>query len=238
MAILDDLLQGLGERDAPVREVRLGLRATAVWSRRLGLAYAFPRDPDAHGREDTGEGQRLIDKSARELAELARASDLENASIGIAAVNSLIPQPERLKEGEGFEVILRHGRSRHVALVGHFPFADRLRPLVRELTILELHPREGDLPASESARVLPAADVAVITASSVINHTLEGLLAQARGKPVILLGPSAPLAPVLLDHGITAVCGSLVLDPQAALRDVSEAVSFRRMRGLRRVVLE
>jgi uncharacterized protein (DUF4213/DUF364 family) len=238
MALLDDLLEGLDERDTPVRDVRLGLRATAVWSDRLGLAYAFPRDPYAHGREGAGGAERLIDMSARELAELSRASDLESASIGIAAINSLIAQPERLEEGEGFEVILRHGRSRHVALVGHFPFADRLRPLVRELTILELHPREGDLPASESARVLPAADVVVITASSLINHTLEGLLAQARGKPVIFIGPSAPLSPVLLDHGITVVCGSLVLDPQEALRDVSEAVSFRRMHGLRRVVLE
>ncbi|MFH1143225.1 MAG: DUF364 domain-containing protein [Candidatus Eisenbacteria bacterium] len=252
MAIIETLLDELGSLDAPVREVRLCLRTCAVWSRRLGLAYSFPRDPSSHGDGDpihrpapaepapaaAPHPQRLRDCSARRLAELARSADREQAAVGIAAINSLIEPPPALSDEHALDVILRYGRARDIVLVGHFPFIDRLRAQARALTVLELLPREGDLPAAEAPRVIPAADVVAITATTLINHTLEGLLDLARGKPVILLGPTAPLTPALLAHGITAVCGSVVVEPEETLRDVSEGVSFRRMRGLRRVVLE
>jgi uncharacterized protein (DUF4213/DUF364 family) len=134
-------------------------------------------------------------------------------------------------------VILEYGRDREVTLVGHFPFADRLREGARQLTVLELYPREGDLPASAAARVIPRSDVVAVTSSTLINRTLDGLLELARGKPVILIGPSTPLAPVLLARGVTALCGSVVTDPDAAMRALSEGVGFRRLPGLRRVVV-
>jgi uncharacterized protein (DUF4213/DUF364 family) len=79
--------------------------------------------------------------------------------------------------------------------------------------------------------------VVAITGTTLINHTLESLLDLARGKVVIVLGPSTPLSPVLFDHGVSYVCGSLVEDPVAALRCVSEGESFRYTEGLRPVVL-
>jgi len=179
----------------------------------------------------------MIDMTARELAELARSMEPEKASVGLAAINSLIDPPEGLRDGHALDLILERGRDRDVTLVGHFPFAERLRPQVRRLRVLELHPQDGDLPASEAARVLPRSDVVAITASTLINHTLDGLLDLARGKAVILLGPSTPLSPAFFARGVIALCGSVVVDPDAALRCVSEGVSFRHLQGLRRVIL-
>jgi uncharacterized protein len=233
---VDDILAGLDEVDAPVRDVRLCLRATAVWSRRLGLAYAFPREPLAHGAEPDPGPRGLIERTARELAGLARSRDPAEASVGVAAINSLIPPPAGLTDGHALDLILEHGRGRAVALVGHFPFADRLRAEAGRLDVLELNPREGDLPAAQAPRVVPRADVVAITASTLVNGTLESLLDLARGKVVILIGPTSPFSPALFARGVSAICGSVVVDPDAALRDASEGVSFRRMRGLRRVI--
>jgi uncharacterized protein (DUF4213/DUF364 family) len=232
MALVDEILDGLEERDGPVRDVRLCLRATAVRSRRLGLAYAFPRDPLDHGAEP----RALAERTGRELAELARSRDPVEASVGVAAINSLLDPPAGISDGHALDLILENGRGLAVALVGHFPFADRLRAEAGRLDVLELNPREGDRPAADAPRVIPRADVVAITASTLVNGTLEGLLDLARGKVVILIGPTSPFSAALFARGVSAICGSVVVDPEAALRDVSEGVSFRRMRGLRRVI--
>lgn len=105
-------------------------------------------------------------------------------------------------------------------------------------TELELHPREGDLPAAQAATVLPQADVVAITASAIVNHTIEPLLALCRpGATTMVLGPSAPLSPVLFRHGVTAIAGSLVVDIDAALRCLSQGATFRQMGGIRPVVM-
>jgi uncharacterized protein (DUF4213/DUF364 family) len=235
--VLDDILGDLGVRDATARDVRVCLRVTAVRSLRLGLAYTLPREPVAHGDEPEPGAAPLVGRSARELAELARCDDPMRAAVGVAAINSLLEPPAGLVEAHALDVILEHGRDREVTLVGHFPFADRLRERVRALHVLELHPRPGDLPAEAAPRVIPRSDVVALTASTLVNHTLDGLLALARGRTVILIGPTTPLAPALLARGVTALCGSIVVDADAALAAVSEGAGFRRLPGLRRVVL-
>jgi hypothetical protein len=237
MTILETLLDALGSRDAAVRDVRIGLGVAGVRSRRLGLAYVFPRDAIAHGDDPGTDAPPLSDRSARELAGLSLAGDPTRTAVGVAAINSLLDPPDHLEARHALDVILEYGRDREVTLVGHFPFADRLREGVRRLNVLELYPREGDLPASAAARVIPRSDVVAITASTLINRTLDGLLELARGKPVILIGPTTPLAPVLLEHGVAVLCGSMVTDPDAAMRALSEGVGFRRLPGLRRVVV-
>jgi uncharacterized protein (DUF4213/DUF364 family) len=51
------------------------------------------------------------------------------------------------------------------------------------------------------------------------------------------VGDSAPLSPVLFDHGVDAVAGTLVVDPALALRCVSEGANFRQIRGTRRLTM-
>ncbi len=237
MPIVDDILSSLGGCDAPVSDVRAGLRVTAVRSRRLGLAYSFPRAHVGHAAEAWPGPRGLHGTSARRLAELARARDPEQAAFGIAAANSLLDPPQGLVEGHALDVILAAGRDRNVAVVGHFPFVERLRSCVRYLWVLELSPQDGDLPATDAPRIFPQADVVAITGSTLVNQTLDGLLEHARDKYVVLIGPTTPLSPVFLDHGVAAVCGSLVTDPDATLRGISEGTGFRYLEGLRRVIL-
>ena len=126
------------------------------------------------------------------------------------------------------------GAGRRVAIVGHFPFVERVRQAAAECWVLELHPRPGDLPAGRAAEVLPQADVVALTGTSLINHTFDDLIGLCRPDAfVILLGGSAPLTPVLFDRGVDAVSGTRVVDVPAALQAVGQGATFRQIPGKR-----
>jgi uncharacterized protein (DUF4213/DUF364 family) len=237
MSILDDLLLTLAP-DAPVRSVLVGAHWTAVCSRHCGLA-STPTGEKPHGHERVREVGGLHLKTALELAELARSDNLLEASIGVATINSLIEvEREHVTESNARDVLAEHGRGRAVALVGHFPFIPQLRPLTRELWVIEQQPIEGEYPAEAAADLIPQADVVAITGTALINHSLEGLLALCRlGTFVMILGPSTPLSPVLFGYGVAMLSGAWVVDEEAALRTISQGATFQQVDGVRLVVM-
>lgn len=234
MKIFDDLIASL-EHDAPVQEVRTCAFWTAVVTRHCGLASTLRPEglPHGHGRvRDVG---RLHAKSGLELAEYARSDHLLEASIGVATINSLLEIDEsRCVELNAADLLVERGRGARVALVGHFPFIPRLREAAGTLWVIEKRPHGDDLPADAAADVIPQADVVAITGTTLINHAFESLMALCRPESfVVLLGPSAPLSPVLFDHGVDVVSGTQVVDAEAVLRCISQGASFRQVEGVR-----
>jgi len=244
--ILDDLLAVIP--DGVVRDVRVGVFWTAVVAEvdgapRCGLASNLHRKGHDHGPTvDVGDAGSLTERSARELAALARAPGLVEASIGMATINAVLPRQgeDRYFDLNAGEVIAEEGRGRRVALVGGFPFVPRLRGQVGRLDVLEQRQGEDRLPPEAAADVIPRADVVAITGTSLLNHTLEGLLALCRPDAAILiLGPSTPLTPILFERGVRFLSGALVENVDAVLRAVSEGANFRqiRRRGVRLVTM-
>jgi len=177
----------------------------------------------------------LLEYSALELAKLARSESTLEASIGLAAINSLLEVDEsRCIELNAEEVILKEGAGRRVAIVGHFPFIPRVREVAGRLWVLERRPVEGDLPAEMAAEVLPQADVVALTGTSLINHTFERLVGLCRPDAlVIVLGPTAPLSPVLFDYGVDVISGTKVMDVEAVLRCIGQGATFKQVEGVR-----
>lgn len=237
MNILDELLLSLGP-DESVRSVLVGAHWTAVCSRHCGLASTLTGDRP-HGQERVREVGRLHLKSALELAELARSDNLLEASIGVAAINSLVEvESGQVTESNARDILVEHGRGRVVALVGHFPFIPQLRPLTRELYVIEQHPIEGEYPANAAAELVPQADAVAITGTALINHSLDDLLALCRPDAfVMILGPSTPLSRVLFGHGITMLSGAMVVDEEAAMRTISQGATFQQVEGVRLAVM-
>ncbi len=96
--------------------------------------------------------------------------------------------------------------------------------------MLELDPRDGDIPSEQAPEYIPKADVVAITATTLINHTFEGLLALCKpGTRVMLVGPSTPLSPVLFDKGVDLLCGTIVVDPRAAMLGISQGASSHQL---------
>ena len=186
MNILDDLLDSL-DMDAPVRSVLVGAHWTAVCSRFCGLATTLI-DDKPHDHAPARDVGHLHEKSARELAEYARSDNLLEASIGVAAINSLIAVDEsRAVEINAADVLIEHGRGKNVALVGHFPFIPKLRLQVGQLWVIEQHPAEGEYPAEAAADLIPYAQIVAITGSTLINHSLDGLLTLCHPQSLVMV---------------------------------------------------
>ncbi|MHB1416702.1 MAG: Rossmann-like domain-containing protein, partial [Chloroflexota bacterium] len=223
MALIEDLLATV-KNDAPVQEVRIGAFWTAVVSARCGLAGTLLDAAAVHGQAVVQEAGRLHESGALALTALAKSTSALERSVGVAALNSLLPVDEaRCVELNAGDLLAEKGRGKVVALVGHFPFIPRLRQQVGSLSVLELRPQEGDLPAEEATRVVPEADVVAITGSALLNGTLQGLLDLCHPDAfVVVLGPTTPLSPVLFDYGVDVVSGTLVVDPEQVLTQVSQ----------------
>jgi len=233
--VIDDLLANLPDKPVPVRSILVGAHWTAVCSTRCGLATTIiGGKPHDHTTvvHDVG---RLHLKSAQELALYALSENFLEASIGVAAINSLLEVDEQnAVEMNASEVLMKKGAGKNVALVGHFPFIPRLRKAVLNLWVIEQHPDGDDYPASSAADLIPRADIVALTASALINHTIDDLLALCNPDArVMILGPSTPLSPVLFDHGATIIAGSRVLDESVVLNNIGQGATFQQVTGVR-----
>lgn len=237
MSVLEDLLGSLPE-GGPVRSVLVGAHWTALCSRGCGLASTV-LDDRPHGEVKVRDVGRLMDKTARELADLARSGCRLEASIGVAAVNALLEVDETAAvEVNAGQVLADKGRDKDVALIGHFPFIPALRQAARHLWVLELDPGEGEHPAEQAVDLVPRADVVAITGTALINHTLDALLGLCRPAALVMvLGASTPLSPVLFDHGVALLSGTRVVDEAAVLRTVGQGATFRQVEGVRLITL-
>jgi len=233
LRLFHDLLATLP--DGKVIDVNIGLHWTAVVvevddKRHCGLASTLGGN-HVHGVPDVPQAGLLAKMKGRDLANLILSEQPTIVSVGAAAINALLPrQPSSWLDINAEKVIAQHGRGKTVALIGHFPFTTRLRPLVGKLHVLELDPQPGDLPASAMDKIIPKADVVAITSMTVMNRTLDGLLALCGQQAlVIMLGPTTPLSPVLYDYGIDLLCGAVVTDIKAVLNTIGQAGNFRQV---------
>lgn len=238
MHILDDLISTLNT-DAVVRDIRQGLFHTGVFTRYCGLAATLPRDALRQKTPLVKESGYLLDKSPLDLARLAYSGSIPEAAIGMASINSLLEVDDHsCLELNAAELIREKGEGKRVAVIGHFPFVPRIREISKELWVMEKNPREGDLDEMEADRLIPRAEVVAMTGTSLTNHSMERLLTLCDPKAfVVLLGDTAPLSTVLLDHGVDAVSGTRVVDPELALRCVSQGANYRQIKGIKQLTL-
>jgi uncharacterized protein (DUF4213/DUF364 family) len=131
---------------------------------------------------------------------------------------------------------LEKGKGKKVAVIGHFPFVNKLKHEFSEFWVIERRPQPGDLTVIEGAKVLPEADVVAITGSTLLNHTLDMILAICRPDSFkILMGPTTPFSPILFDYGIDALCGTVVEDEDLVCDCISRHLPFKKLKGIRRI---
>ena len=239
MKILDDLISVLNS-EVRVRDVRQGLFHTGVLTRNCGLAATLPRDALRQEQPSVKEPGLLLGKSALELVRMAYSESILEATIGMATINSLLEiDEERCDSLNAGDLIAEKGKDKSVAIVGHFPFIPKLREIAKELWVIEKNPREGDFTEAETGNLIPQADVVGITGTAFTNHTIERLLKLCCPEAyIVILGDTAPLSPVLFDYGVDAVSGTKVIEPELALRCVSQGATYRQIKGIRQLTMK
>lgn len=188
-----------------------------------GLCYVLLGDTRA--RLQALDAGALAGRGALALAEGFASPDPAARALGLAAVNALTRHlldragfaPDPAADAFGSIGAAPGGR---LGMIGFFP------PLVRRareqgiaLTVLEL---KGELVREEPGLTvtldpgrLAGCDAVVSTSTVLLNDTLDGVLAAARGaRELVVVGPSASFVPdALFARGVTATGGAWVRDP-------------------------
>ena len=186
---------------------------------------------------------KLRGRPAFDLAREALGDNGIRRAVGIAAMNALAdtcwrrrPHPEtELRFGiDAFDATeIRPGET--VIVVGAFvPFLRELKRRRQPYLVLEQDPatlKPDELPffrpAEQAATVVPEADVLLITGTTLINDTLEELLALAKpAARVTMVGPTVSVLPdAFLRRGADILGTVRITDPDAFLDMLAEGGS-------------
>ncbi|MCC6347321.1 MAG: DUF364 domain-containing protein, partial [Nitrospirales bacterium] len=187
-------------------------------------------------------GQMRGKKVSDLLAEMFFGSAIRKA-IGIAVMNALAaaywsgmpPASYSLQTGKDALDDMFLLEDDHVVLVGAIaPYIRMLRKRGKPFCILEqdpavLRPEEMEFysPAHRASEKVPLADVLVVSGTTLINDTLDSLLAMTKpGAKTVVVGPTASILPdALFQRGVHRLGGVLVTDPDRLLDVLAEGGS-------------
>jgi uncharacterized protein (DUF4213/DUF364 family) len=233
--IKNDLINSVDAGDLFADEINIGAYLTSVQSKYCGIASTIY---DTHGPDKTiAEAGSLEALPVSELINFLKSDILLKASLGMAALNSLIDPPKKYKEGNAFELIKSKTVGKNLGIIGHFYFVNRFCDSVKNCWVFEKSPRGDDLPAEKINEYLPQCDVVVITGQTIINNTLTEILSYSDRAYKVMLGPSVPLSPVLFDYGIDVIAGVKVLKYEEVNRFIRQGANFRQLQGLELVMI-
>lgn len=145
--------------------------------------------------------------------------------VGLATINAIFASyKNNLKNvvyGDIFSEI-KLTENDEILMIGYFePLIKRLQGGVKKIWILE--EKTGEKPFN-IIEIKHKIKVAIVTASTLVNKTLEDILDTLYGiKEVILMGPSTPLCPEVFKYTpITWLSGALVEDTELLFRKICE----------------
>jgi len=226
--LIAQLLASLDHPDQRIDQVVVGRRFLAIRAgSRVGLSSTLGARPDSR---ETNLIRELTGERLAPAARLLEAESLFSRSLGLAALNTALEPPKQIFGLDAGELAAQWGQGREVAVVGDFPFIDRLSQAAERLHLLELKGRPDRLPQEEWAGVLAGCEVVVITSTALLTRYLAWFLQTAPQAKKILVGPSTPWSRVLFGHRADVLAGSLITDPAAVLKAVGRDLSFREIK--------
>jgi uncharacterized protein (DUF4213/DUF364 family) len=217
-------LQAKGEK-ARVAEIVPGLCYMAVRLSEGGIGLAAVRPGVDAGLKNAAMLRDLQGRKASEVLEyLISGVSLTERALGLAAASAIIHPGVPETEQDTIDLMGLVPGDR-VAMVGLFsPLLERIRRTGAQLAVIERDENKpGISDPGEIRRVLKECSVAIITATTLLNDTIEDVL-NALGRPrhVALLGPSTPACPEAFQNcGIHHLGGASVVNEREVLRVVA-----------------
>jgi len=232
MELENKLLSSISDQNIPVKGVWIGLFWTAIESEYIGMSHTYKTGQKVYIK-NAGE---LTSFSAVQLAKCILSWEPLEASIGVAAINSLI-EPKGTK-GNINDYIKKNAIGKTISIIGRFPFNDEISEIAGKSYLLEIDPVGNELPMIACEDVLPKSDINIITATALINHSLQRLLELGSNGINIVLGPSTPLSSVLFDFGADILAGVKVYNKNAIVKSITQGVKkFKLLNGIEPVCL-
>jgi uncharacterized protein (DUF4213/DUF364 family) len=186
---------------------------------------------------------KIRGRRAADLAHEALAANGIRRAVGIATVNALAdccwqrrphPEMELRPDVDAFDATEIRGTDQVVVVGAFVPFLKELKRRGQPFLVLEQDPatlKPDELPffrpAQDAPVILPQADVLLITGSTLVNATLEDLLALARPEArVTIVGPTVGMLPdAFLARGADVLGCVRITEPDAFLDLLAEGGS-------------
>ena len=211
---LENLTIGLGYTAVCTDDGGVGVAYTPESNK--GKCCVLPPHEDYEGR------------SASEVLDLLLSDSDLHRTIGLALVNALnhasaSALPEDRDNSVMFDT-LSIDQGTRVAMVGHFaPIVARLKERGSRVEVVDRGKGVGDEQQFQE-RLGSWAEDAIVTSTSIINNTLDDLLARmGKDVRVALMGPSTPLLKGVFQGNVRLLAGTVPMDSEATLRAVRQA---------------
>jgi len=213
-------------------DIRIGLGYTAVCleNGRCGLAFTL-HEKEYESCCVIAEAGKLAGRKASELIPWMKSPDATACAVGLATLNAVIEPPATAVESDIVD-LLPIGIDDTVGMIGYFgPLVEPIKKKAHSLHVFERRPDPdyGILPESAAKDLLPKCQVVIMSATTLLNHTMEGLLDLSKAAcQIAVLGPSTPFFPeIFRSHGVTLLSGLHVVDAKRILQIVSEGGGTR-----------
>lgn len=237
---LHDIVSHKGEKRI-VEEVRFGLSYAGVRldDNSMGLAALLLHELPPGCSVFPEAGQLAGARTASLLANLIEKQNPLEKALGLATANAVL-HPADIKDERDSLSIMKLTPADRVAMVGLFtPMVPKVEASGAKLSIIERDPtRMAVLDKKETDMILKECTVAIITATTLLNDTLEEIL-NSLGNPrhVAILGPSTPLcAEIFQGTPITHLGGAAIQDMNKVMQIISDGGGTPAMRPYLRFV--
>lgn len=225
-----------------ITDIVVGLHLTAVKlsDASYGIASTVHDNPATCRKEDRDyeafSPGRIRGSEVRELFETGKRAGILN-TLRIAVLNavssSILPEsPWRVADNVDPIDLIDLSEHKTVVLVGAFQsYIRRLAGTGNRLCVLEMSEsalpvehRRFYVPAGDYAKVIPAADLVVISGMTLVNGTIEGLLSAVPSHAtVVVTGPSGSMIPdILFSRGVYMIGATRITDGPAAFTIAGE----------------
>lgn len=235
-----DYCSGRG-KDLLVKEVRIGLSYLGVKleGNLMGLAAVLRHELTPGCSVFDKAGKLAGSKGSDFLRCLVHGRNPLEKALGLATANAIINPEPNGEDMNTLELINLSSKDR-VAMVGLFrPMVQRIKQTGASLSIIERNPALMEvLGQKERERILEECTVAIITATTLLNDTMEEVL-NSLGSPrhVAVLGPSTPMCGDLFEGTkVNHLGGSALLNTKKIMQIISESGGTAAMRPYLRFV--
>jgi len=218
-----------------IKDVVLGLIYTGVRlvDDTIGVCHSFINlySPNCFFTNDWDE---LSSYRLSELINFCESDKLIDRVIGISALNAY---SQHIFNKKVYKLDFKHGvldrlgltKSDTVGMVGRFtPMIPKIVPKVKTLTIIEIDPEKlskayQNVEIVNDPTVLEDVDIAIITGTSIINHTIDKLLKLAQNARIAMIGPTMGMLPgPFFDAGVDIIGGMRFVNSDEVMKVLSQ----------------
>jgi uncharacterized protein (DUF4213/DUF364 family) len=185
----------------------------------------------------------LDGKPISEIIQYSLDSNVVKSAIGVATLNAVSQlilestngtEYEIIRDRDGFN-LLKIQPHETVSLIGAFgPYIRRLKMMGNPFFIVEKNSQTLKLdemkhfkPESEMRDALEKSGVAILTGTSIVNHTIDQILSLLRnGIRTAIIGPTASMIPdVFFRRGVHVMAGVQISNPDLMIKILKQGGS-------------